>query len=105
PWRPADQSLSGARPMLSQHVVELCLVVARPFAETLDDQHAGHKKFATWVLASAAGPDGHAPGRHDAPAQLDAGVGVDHGNGGVEEAARPQDRALTDAGAASHHAA
>src|ERR1700691_789607 len=61
---------SGAGAVVPQDLVQLRLVVAFPFAEALDDKHAGNEEFATRILAPAAGPDGHAPGRHHAAGDL-----------------------------------
>src|SRR5271154_3278047 len=96
---------SGARPVVPQDLVQLCLVVALPFAQALDHEHTRYEELAARVLAPAAGPDGNAPRRHHAPGDLLPRLGVDHGDGGIEETPRPQHRALADAGAAGHHAA
>src|SRR5208337_3680830 len=96
---------SGAGAVVAQHLVELRLVVALALVEPLDDEHARHEELPSRVLAAPAGPNGHAPRWHDAAGDLLSGLGVDDGDGGVEEAPRPQDRTLADAGAAGHHAA
>src|ERR1700689_4032834 len=77
---------SGAGAVVPQDLVQLCLVVALPFAQALDHQDAGDEELAARVLAPAAGPDGHAPRRHHAAGDLLPGLGVDHGDGGIEEA-------------------
>src|SRR5271156_58063 len=61
---------SGAGTVVTQDLVQLRLVVAFPFAQALDDQHAGNEELATGILAPAAGPDGDAPRRDDAAGDL-----------------------------------
>src|SRR5580692_6537719 len=96
---------SGAGTVVPQDLVQLCLVVALPFAEALDHQDAGDEELAPRVLAPAAGPDGDAPWRHHAAGDLLPGLGIDDGDGGVEEAPRAQHRAPADARPTGHHAA
>ena len=72
---------SGAGAVVAQDLVQLRLVVALAFAQPLDDEHARHEELAARVLAPAAGPDGHAPGGHDAAGDLLAGLGVDDRDG------------------------
>src|ERR1700722_14615799 len=96
---------SGAGAVVPQDLVQLRLVVALPLAEALDHEDARHEELPARVLAPPAGPDRDAPRRHHAAGDLLAGLGIDDGDGGIEEAPRAQYRPLPDARPAGHHAA
>src|ERR1700683_2969691 len=95
---------SGAGAVVAQDLVQLSLVVALPLAQALDDEHARHEELSPRVLSPPTGPDGDAPGRHDAARDLLTRLGVDDRDGRIEEAAGAQHRPLADARPARDHA-
>src|SRR2546423_1896068 len=87
----------------AEDVVELRLAVPLALGQPLDHQYAGQAEGAAGELPVPGSGHRHRPRRDVPPADLFAGLGVDHRDRRVEDYPGPDHRAAPDPGALGDH--